>query len=42
MNIKEELIKIFPFLKTKTAKYLLLFSVVRKIAVLIFVLFYFH
>lgn len=42
MKLKEELLKQFPFLKTKTAKYLILFSVVRKIIVLLFILFYFH
>jgi hypothetical protein len=42
MKLKEELLKLFPFLKTKTAKYLLIFSLIRKLAALIFVLIYFY
>lgn len=40
MTIKDELIKKFPFLKTKTAKYLLVFSIIRRIAILIFIIIY--
>jgi hypothetical protein len=42
MNIKEELINKFPFLKTKTAKYIIAFSIIRKMAALIIVLYYFY
>jgi hypothetical protein len=40
MKITEELLKHFPFLKTKTAKYLLIFSILRRIAVVIFLVIY--
>lgn len=41
MKLKDEILNKFPFLKTKTVKYLLIFSIARRIALLIFVLFYF-
>jgi len=40
MTIKEQLLKRVPFLKTKTAKYLIAFSIVRRIAVVIFLVIY--
>jgi hypothetical protein len=40
MRIKEEILKRFPFLKTKTAKYLLIFSILRRIAVITFLVNY--
>jgi len=40
MKIREELPNRFPFLKTKTAKYLLLFSILRRIAVITFLVIY--
>jgi hypothetical protein len=38
MNIKKELLNKFPFLTSKSAKYLIAFSIVRRIALVIFVL----
>jgi hypothetical protein len=40
MKLKEEFFNRFPFLKTKTAKYLIAFSVLRRIAVLTFLVIY--
>ena len=40
MKLKEKLFNHFPFLKTKTAKYLIGFSIFRKIAIVTFVIFY--
>ena len=41
MNIKNELLNKFPFLKTKTAKYIIGFSIIRRVALLIFFIFFY-
>ena len=41
MDIKKELLSIFPFLGSKTAKYLIAFSIVRRVALLTFILFFY-
>jgi hypothetical protein len=41
MNIKNELLNKFPFLKSKTAKYLIAFSIIRRVALITFVLFFY-
>ena len=41
MNIKKELLNKFPFLGNKTVKYLIAFSAVRRVALLIFFIFFY-
>ncbi len=41
MNIKKRLSNKFPFLRSKIAKYLIAFSLIRRIALVIFVLFFY-
>lgn len=41
MNLKNELQNRFPFLKTKTAKYLIAFSIIRRIAIIVFFLMFY-
>lgn len=38
MKLKDEILNKFPFLKTKTVKYLFIFSIIRRIGVLIFLI----
>jgi len=40
MTIKEQLLKRFPFLKARTAKYIIAFSIFRRIVVVIFLVIY--
>lgn len=42
MKFKDDIVNKFPFLKTKTAKYLFIFSIIRRITLLILILFYFN
>jgi hypothetical protein len=41
MNIKKELLNKFPFLRSKTAKYIIAFSIVRRVALLTFIMFFY-
>ena len=41
MNTKDELLKKFPFLKSKTAKYLIAFSIIRRLALITFIILFY-
>jgi len=41
MNIIKELLNKFPFLRSKTAKYIITFSIIRRVALLTFIIFFY-
>jgi hypothetical protein len=41
MNIKDELLNKFPFLKSNTAKYIFAFSIIRRLALITFIIFFY-
>jgi hypothetical protein len=41
MNIKKELLNKFPFLRSKMAKYIITFSIIRRVALLTFIIFFY-